>query len=85
MCVALRNANAYFDVSNTTPDHIRQAVEQLGAERILYGSDWSATWQFLEFPSGPHSAAMDTIAKAGLSKAETELVIHGNASRLFRI
>jgi predicted TIM-barrel fold metal-dependent hydrolase len=43
MTVAMRNVNVYFDVVGTNPQHLRFAIDKLGADRILFGTDWSAT------------------------------------------
>lgn len=41
MVVAMRNANVYFDMTDTSPEHLREAITILGAHRIMYGSDLS--------------------------------------------
>lgn len=64
LVVALRNANVYFDTSDTRPEQLRTAIEAIGAERIMYGTDWSATWQFMKYPGTAHSIAFDTINAA---------------------
>lgn len=61
MVVALRNANVYFDTSDTKPEQLKAAIEAIGPERIMYGTDWSATWQFMKYPGTAHSIAFDTV------------------------
>jgi len=41
MSVAMRNANVYFDMTDTSAEHLREAITILGAHRIMYGSDLS--------------------------------------------
>ena len=47
MMVALRNANVYFDIVRIHQAHLRHAADKLGSERILFGTDWSATWRWI--------------------------------------
>ena len=41
LSVAMRNANVYFDATDTSPEHLRKAISIIGAQRILFGSDLS--------------------------------------------
>ena len=40
--VALRNANVYLEMTDAPSEHIREAVEKVGAHRIMFGTDLSA-------------------------------------------
>ena len=42
MVVALRNANVYLEMTDAPSEHIREAVEKVGAHRIMFGTDLSA-------------------------------------------
>ena len=42
LSVAMRNANVYFDMTDTSPEHLRKAISVIGAQRIMFGSDTSA-------------------------------------------
>ena len=50
LAVAMRNVNVYFDVVGTCPEHLRKALDTIGSKRILFGSDWSATWRWVRDP-----------------------------------
>lgn len=39
LTVAKRNANVYFDLTDSRAEHIREALDELGAHRIMYGTD----------------------------------------------
>ena len=41
LSVAMRNANVYFDATDTTAEHLRKAISVIGSDRIMYGSDLS--------------------------------------------
>ena len=74
--VAKESRNLYLDpcASWADTDKLAIAVRELGAERILFGSDYS-----LFDPA--HTLGM--IEEADLSTEERELILGGNALRLF--
>ncbi len=37
--VAKRNANVYFDLTDSRAEHIREAIDEIGAQRIIFGTD----------------------------------------------
>jgi predicted TIM-barrel fold metal-dependent hydrolase len=41
MClvVAMRNANVFLDLTDSTGEHVRQATDKLGSRRIMFGTD----------------------------------------------
>jgi len=39
LVVAKRNANVYFDLTDSRAEHIREAIDEIGAHRIMYGTD----------------------------------------------
>jgi Amidohydrolase len=43
LAIAFKHPNIYFDVVQATPAHIERAVEELGADQIMFGTDWSPT------------------------------------------
>ncbi len=54
---------------------VRQAIDRLGAERVIFGSD---------FPLGHPRMYLGLVDALGLDKKERELVLGGNAMRLLR-
>ncbi len=85
MTVALRNVNVYFDVVGTNPQHLRQAIDALGADRILYGTDWSATWRWISKPMSLHELRMKVLDDANLTEEEREKILWKNAWKLFKL
>lgn len=85
MTVALRNVNVYFDVVGTNPEHLRFAIDKIGAHRILFGTDWSATWRWISKPTALHKMRMKVLDDANLSEEERHMILWGNAVRLFKI
>jgi len=85
MTVAMRNANIYLDVVGTTAPHLRLAIDKLGADRIMFGTDWSATWRWLTVPGTLHQIRMKALDGASLTGAEHEQIHWKTAVGLFRL
>ncbi len=85
MTVAMRNTNIYLDVVGTSPQHLRFAIDKLGAERILFGTDWSTTWRWLSVPGTLHQIRAKVLDDAKLSADERALIMWKNAVRLFKL
>jgi uncharacterized protein len=85
MTVALRNVNIYFDVVGTSSDHLRLAVDKIGSERILFGTDWSATWRWISVPMSLHRLRMKVIDDARLPESDRRNILSENAIRLFKL
>lgn len=74
--VAARRPNVYLDTSAMPNPHwIRQAIDQVGPERVLYASDGPGCDPRLE---------VYKVQRAGLTPAEADLVFGGNILRLLR-
>jgi len=66
--------NVYLETSAMPyPPRIRDAVQAIGPDRVLFGSDGPGCQPALE---------LDKVRRAGLSEAELELVLGGNLVRL---
>jgi predicted TIM-barrel fold metal-dependent hydrolase len=67
--------NVYMDVSGFDPERgiVEKAVETLGAERVVFGSD---------APGRIYAAQLAKVLYADISEADRELVLGGNATRL---
>lgn len=85
MSVAMRNVNVYLDVVGTNPQHLRFAIDKLGPERIMFGTDWSTTWRWLSVPGTLHQIRMKVLDDTKLTHAERELILWKNAARLFKL
>lgn len=85
MTVAMRNVNIYFDVVGTNPQHLRFAIDKLGADRILFGTDWSTTWSWLSVPATLHQIRLKVLDDAKLTAVEREHILWKNAVRLFKL
>jgi len=85
MTVAMRNVNVYLDVVGTTPEHLRFAIDKIGAHRILFGTDWSATWRWVTVPDSLHQQRFKVLNDANLSAEERQMILCDNAVKLFKL
>lgn len=85
MTVAMRNVNIYFDVVGTNPQHLRFAIDKIGSDRIMFGTDWSATWRWLSVPATLHGIRLKVLDDAKLTETERENILWKNAARLFKL
>ena len=72
--------HVYFDTAASPylydADVYRLAIQLVGVEKILFGSD---------FPLLPPARYFDEMKAAGLSEAEMQLICGGNAAKLFNV
>ncbi len=85
MTVAMRNVNVYFDVIGTSPEHLRFAIDKIGSERILFGTDWSATWRWISVPTTLHKMRMKVLDDANLTAKERKNILWDNAVKVFKL
>ena len=85
LAVAMRNTNVYFDTVSTTGEHVRIAVDKLGADRIMFGSDWSPTWRWVTEPMDLYSMRKKPLNDANLTPSEREQIECRTAEQVFGI
>jgi uncharacterized protein len=80
LSVAMRNANVYFDMTDTSAEHLREAISIIGEKRIMYGSDLSAI-------SSNHSTMdnLSTAIEARLSAEEREYIAWKTANQIYKL
>jgi predicted TIM-barrel fold metal-dependent hydrolase len=83
LTVAMRNVNVYFDVVGTSPQHLRTAIDKIGANRIMFGTDWSTTWHWLRVPATLHEIRLKVLDDANLTGVEREQILWRTGARLF--
>jgi len=72
--VARRYGNVHLDTTHVfNPHAIRYAVEKVGAERVIFGS---------ETPIRPPKICVEVLKLAGLKRSEEELILGENLERL---
>jgi predicted TIM-barrel fold metal-dependent hydrolase len=84
MVVALRNVNVHFDIVETSPEHLRRAVDELGADRVMFGTDWSATQRWVRNPD-LYNRTLKVVEDAKLTPDEREWVLWKTAAKVFKL
>ena len=80
LSVAMRNANVYFDMTDTAPEHLRKAISVIGAQRIMFGSDTSAISTGYSILDN-----LRTAIEARLSAEEREQIAWKTANQLYKL
>ncbi|MDD5706933.1 MAG: glycoside hydrolase family 127 protein, partial [Kiritimatiellae bacterium] len=80
MDVFFDNPKVYFDISGMETKVIRHTYDAVGAKRLIFGTDHSATpkWEKLTLP-----VSIKRTTDVGLPEAELALIFSSNVERLF--
>jgi predicted TIM-barrel fold metal-dependent hydrolase len=85
--IAMKNSNIYLETCYSNPYAIKQAVEAIGAERVMYGSDSSNGGygsRYME-PGQYMDLMLDAVRLARISPKEKEMVLGGSAAKLLGV
>ena len=66
-------------------EQIARAVAELGADRVLHGTDWSMSWRQANMPNGIYNNTLAVIDDANLSAADKEMVLGETCALVFGI
>lgn len=82
--------NTYVDTSKTSSHIITEAVRGIGAERVLYGSDWNRPELKAYGPLNhrhvyQHWYSLGQLAAADITEDERDLILYRNAQRLLKL
>ena len=80
LTMAKRNANIFFDLTETSSVHLREAIDQIGAHRIMFGTDLSALSVNYSYGHGIHT--LDSIEPTA---EEREWISWRTADTLYRL
>ncbi len=85
ICLALatKHDNVYLDTVQSPAEHVARAVREVGAERVIYGTDWDPTWRPLNLPEGIYARTLAVIDDAGLTDGQKEQVLGKTAATLY--
>lgn len=85
LMIAYKHDNVYLDTVQSKPEHVAQAVAAIGAERVIFGTDWEQTWAALKTPEDLYTRSLAIVEKSGISEAEKAWVLGRTAATLFGI
>ncbi|MBA7632653.1 hypothetical protein ES703_40205 [subsurface metagenome] len=71
--VAKRNSNIFLDTVSVLTYDIRWAVQEVGADKVIMGSDW---------PTGSTVVHIKGVTEAVSSENDRDLILGGNIARI---
>ena len=82
--------NAYCEVSKSPPEIIEAAVGGIGAERVMFGSDWNRPQPKTYGPLNEHYVfqqwyTLNNLAKANLTEDQRDQVLYKTARTLLKL
>jgi len=84
MQVAEQYDNIYTDTSAVDPILVKRAVERVGADKILYGSDYPVVLTYCDRRRGMREH-LNNLLKLDLSIEDKEKILGKNAKRILRV
>ncbi len=85
LAVAYKHVNVYLDTVQAPSEHVTRAVRELGADRVIYGTDWSSTWRQSNLPNGIYPNTLAEIDKAGLSESDKAWVLGKTCAKVYGV
>ena len=85
LMIAFKHDNVYLDTVQSRPEHVARAVAEIGADRVIFGTDWEQTWAALSSPSDIYTRSIKIVDDSGISESEKEWVFGKTASMLFKM
>ena len=85
LMVAMRNSNVYFDIVDTTPEHLRRAIDILGSDRIMFGTDWCCVTRWVTEPDDCYKRHLALLDKAGVTPNQREDIAWRTAAKVFKL
>ena len=87
LMMAYQHDNVFLDTSKSRPDVVEKAVAEIGAERVLWGTDWvregpHPTGAMSERPSHLYDFNLRVVEEAKLSDEDKEKIFYTNAKLL---
>ncbi|HYU20436.1 MAG TPA: amidohydrolase family protein [Chloroflexota bacterium] len=87
LMLAHRHRNVYLTTANAPAENIARAVAEVGADRMIWGSDWA--WRSIKEPAPlvelGHATNLATVERAGLTAAQKEAILGRTLADLLNI
>ena len=78
--IAKRNANVYFDLTDSRGEHLREAIDEIGAQRIMFGTDLHGLSQNYAYDIG-----FEIVDGTHLSAEEWKWIAWRTADTVYRL
>ena len=83
LAVAYKHPNIYFDIVQSPAEHIERGVRELGADRVMFGTDWSPTWR--SEAGDIYRKNLEKVRDLNISDQYKEWIRGKTAASLFRL
>lgn len=84
MKVASEHDNVYTDTSAVDPELTRRAIERIGADKILYGSDFPVVLAYCDRKTGMVEN-LNNILNLDISIEDKEKIMGKNAKKILKL
>ena len=81
LAVAFKHPKVYLDIVHSPLEHIERAVSELGADRIMFGTDWSPTWRAQT--GDLYGKSLEKVDALRISEDAKEQILFATAVSLF--
>lgn len=90
LLVAYSHENIFLDTSKTTSATIEKAVTQIGASRLVFGSDWTGGKVLTHGPTASrechlYSRNVRVVQEARIPERDKDLILYENLKQLLRL
>jgi predicted TIM-barrel fold metal-dependent hydrolase len=87
LMLGLRHRNIYYSTANVPPEFITRGAQHVGADRMVWGSDWA--WRSVKPPAPAthlgHEANLAVLQQADLTPAQREAILGRTLAELLDI
>jgi amidohydrolase family protein len=71
---------------HTKPGHLESVAGcRIGPHRIMFGTDWSATWRWISVPTTLHKLRLKVLDDAKVTDEERRMILWDNAVEVFKL
>ena len=85
LALATKHDNIYLETAQAPMAHIERAVREVGASRVVFGTDWCSTWRQLAAPNNMLGLGVDALEKADISDEDRDWILGKTAAELYKI
>jgi predicted TIM-barrel fold metal-dependent hydrolase len=84
LMTALKHDNVYLELSHQPEKNVARAVDEVGAGKCLFGTDWGAAYPPID-SQGLYARKLNTIANLEITHSDKERILGKNIAGLLRI
>jgi predicted TIM-barrel fold metal-dependent hydrolase len=85
LAVAYKHENVYLETADSRVHHVKRAVQELGADRVMFGSDWTGTWRVLHEDESLYEVELSLVRDADLGSEAESWVLGKTAAEFYNL